>query len=106
MNKLKYILVLLLTSCLLLTACMKDEGNYTYQHLSTYFVDTTSVPRSLVIKQNDVVTITPANTPAANGLNLSYEWRLVQASFSADPATGTYFDKKIGTEKNLTYKVT
>ncbi|ANE53198.1 PKD-like family lipoprotein [Flavisolibacter tropicus] len=106
MNKLKHILVLLLSSCLLLMACMKDEGNYNYQNSSSYFVDTTSVPRTIVIKQNDVVTITPANTTAANGLNLSYEWKLVQASFAADPATGTYFEKKIGTEKNLTYKVT
>lgn len=105
MNKMKHILVLLLSFGLLLTACMKDEGNYTYQNLNNYFVDTTSVPRSLVIKQNDVVTITPTNTPAANGLDLTYEWKLVQASYAANPATGTYFEKKLGTEKNLTYKV-
>jgi hypothetical protein len=102
----KHILVLLSSLGLLLTACMKDKGNYTYQNLSNYFVDTASVPRSIVIKQNETVTISPTNTPAANGLSLSYEWKLIQTSFVPDPATGTYFEKKLGTEKKLTYKVT
>jgi hypothetical protein len=102
----KNILIFLVSFVLLLTACVKDKGNYNYQNLSDYFVDTTLLPKSVVIKQNDVVTVNPTLLSSASGLNITYEWRLIQVSYAPDPATGTYFDKQLSTEKNLNFKIT
>ncbi len=90
---------------LLLIGCSKDMGNYTYQNLSDYFIDTTKLDRSIVIKQNETFTIDPALAPGVSAEGLTYEWRLMQTSFATNPATGTYFNAQIGKEKKITYRV-
>lgn len=99
-----YYLITLLALILLSVACTKDKGNYTYENLESHFVDEDAIPKSFVVKQNETVNVAPANTTSAPG-NLSYEWRLLQQSYSPDPATGAYVDKQLATTKNLSYRV-
>ncbi|SFH43208.1 PKD-like family lipoprotein [Pedobacter insulae] len=100
----KFLLALIAT-VLFLTSCAKDEGNYTYDHLTTNFVDATSINATFVVSQNDVVNINPTIVAGVSAEKLSYEWRLVQVSFVPNPATGTFVNKVLGTTKNLSFKV-
>ncbi|WP_127131222.1 PKD-like family lipoprotein [Pseudoflavitalea rhizosphaerae] len=102
----KYCGILIAFCILLLTACVKDEGNYSYGKQTDYFIDSTSVSTSFTLKQNEQLMVEPslANGISENGL--SYEWFLKQESFAVDPSTGGYYDVKIGTERQLNYKIT
>lgn len=104
MKKYNYCFAVLAAIVLFLFGCAKDEGNYTYKDLSTSFVDTTAMKRAFFVKQNETVEQDVVNTPEAPG-NLAYEWRLIQQSFTPDPATGIFFSKQVGTAKKLSYKV-
>lgn len=103
MKKNNYFIVLI-TLVMLLAACAKDKGNYVYQNLNTQFVDGNALPKTFVVKQNELVTVNPTNTTTAQA-NLTYEWRLVQQSYAPNPLTGTYVDKQLATTKNLSYRV-
>ncbi|POY37370.1 hypothetical protein C3K47_06300 [Solitalea longa] len=102
--KRKYCFAALMALSLFWAGCAKDEGNYTYKNLSTYFVDTAGMPKSYLAKQNDVVNINLNNVEGAS-TDLSYEWKLVTQSYAADPNTGTYVNKTLATTKDLSFKV-
>ncbi|MFD2885748.1 PKD-like family lipoprotein [Chitinophaga cymbidii] len=89
---------------LCLSGCVKDEGNYDYKDLSTRFVDTAAMPNTFYVKQNESVEVDAISAPGAP-VNLEYEWRLVQQSYTPDPATGAFFNKLLGHAKKLSYKV-
>ena len=100
------ICIALLSALLMLTGCSKDMGNYTYDDLNTYFVDTASIQNTFVLKQNETFSIAPKLETNVSGNGLTYEWRLMQQSFAPNPATGTYYNVVIGKERNLSYKIT
>jgi hypothetical protein len=101
-NKFLSVLIALI---LFLGSCAKDDGNYTYDQLNSNFVDATSIPETFVASQNDVITINPKDATGVSTTSLTYEWRLVQISYTPNPATGTYVNKVVGTAKNLSFKV-
>lgn len=98
-------LPVLIAFILFLAGCAKDEGNYVYDKLNSYFIDTTSFASKFVVSQNDVVNVNPTDAAGSSTQNLTYEWRLVQVSYAANPATGTYVDKQLAITKNLSFKV-
>ncbi|MBO9633535.1 MAG: hypothetical protein J7578_10500 [Chitinophagaceae bacterium] len=106
MKKLKHIFPLLIPVLLTVAACKKDKGNYDYLQLSTYFVDSTSIPKQVVVKQNDQYNLAPVYTGQAADADLAYEWKLVTAGSVPDPVTGKFYEKQVGITKDLSYKVT
>jgi len=96
--------ITLITLFLFLVSCAKDKGNYTYKNLDSHFVDIDALPKTFVVKQNELVKVNPTNSIEAP-TNLAYEWRLVQQSYAPDPSTGTYVNKQLAVTKNLSYKV-
>lgn len=105
MKKNNYYLFILITLVLFLAACAKDKGNYVYKSLSTRFVNAETLPKTIVVKQNDLLNVNPVSTSDAPA-NLTYQWRLIQESYTVDPLTGKFFDKQLSAAKNLAYKVT
>ncbi|SMC88109.1 PKD-like family lipoprotein [Pedobacter nyackensis] len=99
-----YCFAVLAAIVLFLFGCAKDKGNYDYKDLSTSFVDTVAMPNTFFVKQNESIEQDAVSTPGTPG-NLVYEWRLLQQSFSPDPATGIYFNKLLANTKKLSYKV-
>jgi hypothetical protein len=91
---------------LFITGCIKDKGNYSYNKVNSYFIDTLSLPKTYVAKQNAVVTLDPVNTKESGSTDLSYEWRLMQDGYVVNAATGTFFNKQLATTKHLSFKVT
>nr|WP_121272063.1 PKD-like family lipoprotein [Pedobacter schmidteae] len=104
MKKYNYCFAVLAAIVLFFFGCTKDKGNYTYENLSTSFVDTAAMKRTFFIKQNETVELDAVNTPTAPG-NLAYEWRLIRDINTPDPVTGGFFNKQLGTNKKLSYKV-
>lgn len=104
MKRYKHCIAVLAAVGLCLFGCVKDEGNYVYKDLSTNFVDTAAMPNTFYVKQNESVEVDAVSAPGAPG-NLEYEWRLVQQSYTPDPATGVFFNKLVGNAKKLSYKV-
>lgn len=104
MKRYNYCFAVLAAIVLFLFGCAKDKGNYDYKDLSTSFVDAKAMPASFFVKQNENVEQDAINLPGAPG-NLSYEWRLIQESYTADPATGLFFNKLLGKAKKLSYKI-
>lgn len=100
-----YIALLAFLGCLLMAGCYKDNGYYDYGQKSNYFIDTLSVSRSAVIKQNETITITPQLVNSADASGLKYKWRLLEVAYTPNPGTGGYIDKEVGTQKDLSYKV-
>ncbi|UKJ08580.1 PKD-like family lipoprotein [Solitalea lacus] len=102
--KRKYCFAALMSLSLFWVGCAKDEGNYIYKDVSTNFVDATGMPDVYIAKQNDVVNISLSKVEGSSN-DLTYEWKLVTQSYTADPFTGIFVNKQLATTKDLSFKV-
>lgn len=93
-------------ACFVVMSCDNDKGNYDYDTLNTGFVEETSLPESIVIKQNDFVRVEPRYKAGNPNSSLDYQWRLITTKPVEDPVTGKFYDVIVGKDKNLAYKVT
>jgi hypothetical protein len=90
---------------LVFTACSKDTGNYKYKNLNTALVDTSKFAKQIVIRQNDVCSITPVFMPGVDPSKLTYEWRLTKVESVPDPFTGKFADTVLSAAQNLSAKI-
>jgi hypothetical protein len=100
MKKLKSI-ILLGATALAFAGCYKDNGNYTYKNLNTTFVDTVQFASQIVVRQGDVLAVTPAFVNGVDPTKLTYEWRITKVEYTPDPITGKYTDTVLSTKQNL-----
>lgn len=86
-----------------LGSCVKDSGNYDYQELTQISIDATTIPSTIVKKQQETLIINPEVKQGQDDSNLSYEWILKDNLNVPDPATGVFIDSLISTDKNLNF---
>jgi hypothetical protein len=98
-------IILLCFTVLVMTACYKDTGNYEYKNHNTAFVDAAKFAKQIVVRQNEVFSLSPVFMEGVDPSKLTYEWRLTKVEFIPDPFTGKYIDTVLSTAKNLSANI-
>jgi hypothetical protein len=98
-------IILFCLTALIATACLKDKGNYEYKNGAAVFVDTTKFAKQIVIRQNEICSISPVFIQGVDPSKLTYEWRLTKVEYAPDPFTGKYCDTVLSSAKNLSANI-
>ncbi|MBO9561132.1 MAG: hypothetical protein J7621_00100 [Niastella sp.] len=69
-----WIVALMATGSLLLTACHKDKGNYDYTELQDMYVNTASTGRAFIVKQFDTLKLKSNLVYNGDRSKLKYSW--------------------------------
>ncbi|MBV4356393.1 PKD-like family lipoprotein [Pinibacter aurantiacus] len=99
MKKIKLIILFSLTA-VAFTACFKDKGNYDYKNLNATFVDASKFASQMVVRQNDICSVTPTFMKGVDPSKLTYEWRLTKSE-STPGISGKFIDTVLSTAQNL-----
>lgn len=97
---------ILIMGVLLLQACLKDEGNYSYKELEPIEIGESGLKESYRITQLTYLQVSPDVKQGEADSYLAYEWKIFQESNVPNVETGKVVDDVVGTERELNYLVT
>lgn len=79
MKKYFIIISLILLSGLITPSCLKDEGNYEYEQLGDFYIDTLGKQTTFTVKQYSDLSVSSNLVYYGNKSDLTYKWPLYQS---------------------------